>query len=377
MRHPEGGFSSSQDADSEGVEGRFYLWTWPELVETVGAEVATAFGATETGEAAGSNVLWHPRPLPEVAAELGLTPAQLENAVERGRRKLFEDRARRVPPSTDDKVIVSWNALAIRAFAEAGRAFDEPRYVGAARTCSAFVWEHLRDPDGRLVRSWRGGAQGPPAFSDDHALLADAYLSLYESTAELTWLRRARELADTLLALFHDTEAGGFFRTGADAADLIVRSKDLYDDPSPSGNSAAAEVLLRLGALTGDATYTSSALAALELVRHLLPRAPGAFGHALCALDRYLEPSRAVAIVGAPSASDTRALLDVVHRETFTPNIVLATAPPDDDEAQDAVPLLRNRSQQRGRATAFVCEGFVCQLPVTTPNDLAAQLEPG
>jgi len=374
MQHPEGGFWSSQDADSEGVEGKFFVWSWDELVELVGEPIAVAFAAEPKGNWEGTNVLWHPVPIADVAPRFGAEPEELSAQVDDARRVLFETRATRVPPGTDDKVLTAWNALAIRALAEAGRAFDEPGYVEAAVRCARFIWRHLRADDGRLLRSWRNGTVGGPGFVDDHALLATALLTLYETTADIEWFAAARRLGDDLIALFHDPERGGFFQTGSDAERLVVRPKDVDDNAVPGGNSAAAEALLRLALFTGEPEYERIAVSALRLVRDAMGSAPSGFGHALSALDLYLGPSREVAIVGSPDDPATGALTDQVVRVRFLPNVVLAVAAPDDAAAGRSVPLLADRVQIDGVPTAYVCQRFTCRLPVTAPEDLAAQL---
>jgi len=378
MQHPEGGFFSSQDADSEGVEGKFFTWSWAELTGLVGGPVARALGATPEGNWAGedgpTNVLWRPRSAAEVATETGLDAAELAAEVGDARRVLFARREGRVHPATDDKVLAAWNGMAIAALAEAGRVLDEPSYVTAASRAATFVLAHLRDPSGRLLRSWRDGVAGRPGFADDHAIMASACLTLFETTFDVAWFDRAMELTGELLRLFPDREAGGFFQTGADADALLVRPKELYDNATPSGNSVAADVLLRLSAFTGDATFEEEALSALRLVADALGRAPGAFGQALSAVDRFLGPTRAVAIVGELEDEDTRALVAEVNRRRFRPNLVLAVGAADDAEARRAIPLLRDRAAVGGRATAYVCEGFSCRLPLTDAQALADQL---
>jgi uncharacterized protein YyaL (SSP411 family) len=361
MQHAEGGFFSSQDADSEGVEGKFFAWTWDELVEVVGEAPARALGALPDGNWEGTNVLWRP----------GAADAELEDALP----ALFRARERRVRPGTDDKIITAWNALAIRALAEAGRAFDEPEYVDAAVRCATFVWRHLRDDGGRLLRTWRDGVAGGPAFADDHALLAGALLTLYETTSDLTWFRAARDLCDALVRLFADEERDGFFQTGADADPLVVRPKELYDNAVPSGNSAAAETLQRLALFSGEAGYERAGVSALRVVRDAMSTAPSGFGHALCALDLYLGPSYEIAIIGHSEDPATKALVGEVVRMRFLPNVVLAHAEPDDREASRAVALLADRSLVDGRAAAYVCQRFSCSLPVGEPEALAVQLE--
>jgi uncharacterized protein YyaL (SSP411 family) len=373
MRHTEGGFFSSQDADSEGVEGRFFVWSWEELVDVAGEGVATAFGATPSGNWEGTNVLWRPIPLAAVADEMDLDPAALERDLERSRGALFDRRERRVRPATDDKILAAWNGLAISALAEAGRALGEPRYVDAAADAARFVLEALRDDGGRLLRSWREGRPGRPGFADDHAAMADACLALYETTFELTWFERASELTDELIRAFHDDARGGFFQTRADGEALVVRPKELYDNALPSANSLPADVLLRLAHLTGESRYEEIAERSLRLVADGMTQAPTGFGHALCALDLLLEPVREIAIVGDPGEEPTRALAREVTAR-FLPNHVLAVARQDDERSRSAVALLEARTQLDGSPTAYVCERFACKLPVSDPEALARQL---
>ncbi len=374
MRHPQGGFFSSQDADSEGVEGRFFVWSWDELVGLVGEAVATAFGAVREGNWEGTNVLWRPYPAQAVADELDLDPLGLERDLELARARLFEARERRPRPATDDKVLAAWNGLAISALAEAGRAFGNGAYVEAAVRAAEFVLTHLRDDRGRLRRSWRDGRAGAPGYADDHALMAEACLTLYETTFELRWFEEARALAAELRRLFLDDGRGGFFQTGSDAEALVIRPKELFDTATPGGNSAAADVLLRIAHLTGDAEDERAAASALRLVREGMTSAPTGFGQALSALDLYLSGAREVAVVGDPSTRATRALVDEVTVKRFVPNHVLAVAAPDDRASREAVPLLRDRVAVDGVPTAYVCERFACKLPVTDPAALANQL---
>jgi uncharacterized protein len=373
MQHPEGGFYSSQDADSEGVEGKFFTWSWDELVEAVGQPVAEAFGATPSGNWEGTNVLWRPVSLDAVAQEHGMDAETLREQLQDATRVLFERREGRIRPDTDDKVLTAWNGLAIRAFAVAGRAFDQPRFVEAAERAAGFVWERLRDERGRLLRSWRDGRAEIPGFADDHAILCVALLTLYETTGDAAWFTRARALGDALIELFADTERGGFFQTGADAEALVVRPKELYDNAVPSGNSVAAEALQRLALFTGEVEYERAGVSALRLIRDAMMKAPTGFGHALSALDLYLGPTREVAIVGDPRHPSSRALADEVIRERFLPNVVLAVGP-SDGPSETPTALLRDRPQIQGEATAYVCERFTCRKPVTSREDLSAQL---
>jgi uncharacterized protein YyaL (SSP411 family) len=354
MRHRGGGFFSSQDADSEGEEGRFYTWSWGELVAAAGEEGARLLGASPEGNWEGSNVV------------VSAPGSRLDGHV---MARLLEHRERRVRPATDDKVLAAWNGLVISAFAEVGRAMREPRFVEAAVRAADFVLENLRRHDGRLLRSWRDGSQGGPAFLDDYALMAEACLTLYETTFDVRYFGEARALADAMIRLFSDPR-GGFFQTGSDAEELVIRPKELFDNAVPSGNSAAAMVLLRLGLLTGETEYEHAGLSALRLVRDVMERAPTGAGRSLCALDLYLSHPKEVAIVGDPGADETQALIAQAHQR-FLPSVVLAAG-----HSGEAIALLRDRPQIDGRATAYVCERFACKQPVTEPAALAEQLVP-
>jgi hypothetical protein len=363
MRLPDSAFFSSQDADSEGVEGKSYVWRWKDLVEVAGEEVARFFGASPEGNwEEGTNVLW----LPDRGAS---PPAGLEEA----RRRLLEIREQRPRPGTDDKILASWNGLAIQALAETGRALGESRYVDAASGAARFVLSALRRDDGRLLRSWREGRAGGPGYVDDYAMMAAACVTLYEATFDLGWMAEARRLADDLIRLFHDPDRGGFFQTGEDAEALVLRPKELFDNAVPSGNSVAAEVLLRLAHLTGEDAYERAGVSGLRVARNLIERAPTMFGHALGALDLYVSPSKEVAIVGDLESEEARRLIRELWSR-YLPNAVLAAAPPGDDEAARIVPLLAGREPLDGKPAAYVCERFTCRLPVSDPEALAAQL---
>jgi uncharacterized protein len=350
MRAPEGGFYSALDADSEGVEGKFYVWTLDELREALGddAEAAIAyFGMTEEGNFEGKNI-----PVREGAEP---PPGVKE--------RLYEVRAKRVWPGLDDKRLAAWNALMISALAEAGAVLGEARYVDAARDCAAFVLGSMRDPNGRLLRTFKDGRAHLNAYLEDHAYLIEALLTLYESSFDPQWFAAARELADRLIARFADNERGGFFETSSDHEQLVARRKDLEDNPIPAGNSSAAYGLLRLAALTGEHEYERRAEGVLRLLHELAPRHPQAFAHLLQALDFRLAHTREVALAG-----DETAELERVVRSKFRPHIVLAGGQP------DGVPLMQGREPVGGRPAAYVCEQFACRQPVTEPAELEALL---
>jgi uncharacterized protein YyaL (SSP411 family) len=357
MTGPEGGFYSALDADSEGVEGKFYVWTVDELRDVLGpdADVALAwFGATGRGNFEGANILESrgPEPEPEVR--------------ERIRAALLAAREQRVRPGLDDKRLTAWNALTISALAEAGAVLERPDYLAAARNAASFVLEELRDDDDRLLRTYNAGEAKLNAYLEDHAFLLEALLTLYESTFEPRWFHAARERADTLVERFADSEHGGFFQTSSDHERLVARRKEIDDAPIPSGQSSAAFGLLRLAALTGDARYEEHGTSVLRLFADLLRRSPLAFGHLLQALDFQLSPTREVALVG----SDTSELERAVRAE-FRPHIVLAGG---DGADAAGVALLEGRTALDGRAAAYVCERFTCRRPVSEPAALQALL---
>jgi hypothetical protein len=357
MRGPEGGFCSALDADSEGVEGRFYVWTVEQLRGVLGDELGEAaigfFGATLEGNfEEGTNVLEARGEAPERLPEI--------------RCKLYGARAERVRPGLDDKRLTAWNALMIAALADAGAALARDDYIDAAHDCAEFLLRDLRDGDNNLLRTWKDGRAALPGYLEDHAYLLQALLVLYEATFDERWYVEAVALADAMIERFADREHGGFFTTAADVPALVGRRKDLEDMPIPSGNSAAALGLLRLARLSGDAEYERHAAGVLALNAELALRHPLAFGQLLQALDLYLATPREVAIVGAGPL--TGAL-----RTRFRPHLVLAGTDADTTQGT-AVALLRDRAPVDGRQAAYVCERFACQLPVTELSALEALL---
>ncbi len=349
MRGPEGGFFSALDADSEGEEGLFYVWTPEQLREVLGDDGA-AVAAAHYGVHPGGN--FEGRTILTRGAE---EPTGLEDI----RRRLYAGRTKRVWPGLDDKRLTAWNALMITALAEAGAVLERNDFLDAARRGAEFVLRDLRDENGRLLRTFKDGKAKLNAYLEDHAFLLEALLVLYESTFEPRWFAAARELADTMIERFADEERGGFYETSSDHEQLVARRKDLEDHPIPSGNSAAALALLRLGALTGEHAYEDRAVGVLRLLHPLAARHPQAFSHLLQAIDFHLASVREVALAG----EDTRELERTVRAE-FRPHVVVAGGEP------DGVPLLEGRGPVDGRAAAYVCEGFACKQPVTEPAEL-------
>ena len=405
MRLPGGGFASSQDADSEGAEGTYYIWTPVQIREALGdaadAEMACrVYGVAEAGNVEGgrsvlsldsslavphapsgtvppalvpSASLATPAddPDPDLranprATELGSGPDGLAERLERIRGRLLAARQRRVPPGRDAKVVTAWNGLALRAFAEAGAALDRQDYVETGRNCADFLLAELV-VGGRLRRSWLEGASAVGGFLEDHACLGDGLLAVYEATGEPVYFERAIALAEEVVRRFRDRD-GGYYDTAADAEPLLVRPRGVEDNPLPAGQSMAAQLFVRLAGLTGDEVWRDRAR---EIVRPLVPaitRVPLALGTLACVLDQLVAPSREVAVVGPPDEPATGLLLREVWRR-HDPYRVLAWGP------TDSVPLLAERPLVDGRPTAYVCEGFVCRAPTTDPAALASQLE--
>ena len=372
---PEGGFYSAFDADSEGEEGKFYVWTPDEIDAVAGAEdgalVRLYHGVTKEGNFEGRNVLHTPREPVEAAAEAGVTVAELKAALDRARPKLYAARAKRVWPGRDDKVLTSWNAMMLHAFADAARVFGRADYRDAAERNADFLLRALR-PEGELLRTCKDGRARIGAFLEDYALLADALVALYETTFDPRWVREGHGLAGQMLERFWDAEQAMFFDTARDAERLVVRPRNVYDSATPSGNSAAALALLRLSELTGEERFRAVAERVLASFADSLARFPGAFSHLMTALDRYLAVPQEVAIVGRPGHEDTESLLAVVRR-AYLPNTAVALRRPDEGE-NELIPLLDGRTALEGKATAYVCERFACQRPVTAADDLAWQL---
>jgi uncharacterized protein len=386
MTGPDGGFYSAQDADSEGVEGKFFVWTPDEVDAVLGPEDGPLFrryyDVTESGNWEGDHhhppprpisILHVPQPIEDVAAEAGVSVERLRQVIGQGRERLYQHRADRVWPGLDDKVLTSWNAMMLHAFAETARVLGRDDYRQAAVRNAGFLLRELR-PAGRLLRTWKDGRAKIDAFLEDHALLADALIAVYEATWELRWVREARTLADAMLELFWEPDEGIFYDTAKDAEALVVRPRDLYDNPIPSGNSAAVMTLVRLGRLLGEPRYERTAVQALEAMGRLLQDLPAGFGHLLAALDLQLATPREVAIVGRRDAEDSRALLEALDRR-YLPNTTLAFAEPGSlAEAAEVIPLLEAREMVEGKATAYVCERYACRMPVTDAAGLEGEL---
>ncbi|HSJ27248.1 MAG TPA: thioredoxin domain-containing protein [Acidimicrobiia bacterium] len=365
---PDGGFASAEDADSDGAEGTFYVWTEAELRSLLGDRAGFAlarYGVEPGGNFEGASVLHHARLLSEVAEEHGLDVDSARRLDSEIRATLLRARSDRTRPGLDDKVVTAWNGLAIRAFAEAGAVLDRPELIDRAVRGASFILDALVDDRGRLLRTWSGSQAKIPGFVEDQAAMALACFSLYEATGDVEWFERAEGLARAIPTLF-SAEDGGFHTAGVDAEELLVRQKDLMDNPSPSGNSLAADALVRLAAYTGDREALGHAEGAMRAGGLLAERSPSAAGHLLGVIDFDVSGAVEVAITG-PEADR---LARVVWSE-YRPNLVLAIDRTGEDGRRIA--LLADR-YSAGRTLAYVCEDFVCQVPTEDPQALASQL---
>ena len=358
LRLPEGGFASSQDADTDGHEGVTYVWTPSQLRRVLGGPDADAaivhYGVSEEGNFEGANIL----------REAGPPPANLADI----RSRLLEARTARPQPGRDDKALAAWNGLALAALAQGGWRLRRPDLTAAGVELAGFLAERMTDSDGRLLRTYRAGQARIPAYLDDHAAVAHGLLELYTATADGVYLGRAERLAGQAVERFADDRNGGFFFSSADSEQMVAPRKELDDSPTPSGNSLMATVLLRLARLHGDSERERLAVGVARLAAGHAQRAPHGFGHMLQAISLHLAPPREVAVVGPAADPATRTMADAV-RDGFHPNLAYAFG---DGMASGGLELLEGRGLVDGRPAAYVCERFACQRPVTEPDEAAA-----
>jgi uncharacterized protein len=368
MTGPDGAFYSTEDADSEGVEGKYYVWSLAEVVEILGADRAKTFcyvyDVTEQGNWEDHNILNLPRTIGQAAKLLGRDEDELRAELAASREKLLAVREKRVPPAKDTKVLVAWNGLMIAALAEGGRVLKDERYLDAAGRAAGFILDRLRLADGRLLHTYKDGQAKLDAYLDDYADLIDGLTRLYEAKGEPRWIESALALARIMIDEFADAEQGGFFFTGNRHEKLIARQKDVHDNATPSGNAMAATALIRLGALTGREDLAKAGRSALESVQSLLERHPAAAGQSLIALDFLLGSIREFAVIAGSDPIEFRAVLETIATP-FRPHKVVAPATPEQSNAlSENLPLLANRPARDGQTTTYVCEHFSCSAPV-------------
>jgi uncharacterized protein YyaL (SSP411 family) len=377
MTDSSGGFYSTQDADSEGEEGKFFVWSKEEVVTALGATDAALlcdyFDITDSGNFEGRNILHITSSLEDVGARHHLSTEAVLEIIDRGRKTLFQIREQRIKPARDEKILTAWNGLLLASFAEASAILGRADYAEVAEANAQFLLENLQR-DGLLLRTYKAGEAKLNAYLEDYACLIDGLVSLYEATGTLSWLQRAIELAEKMIEEFWDEEEGGFFFTGKSHERLIIRSKDFMDNATPSGNSVAALVLQRLAILTGNERYQRHAVTILRLVADQIRRYPSAFGWTLCALDFYLSKSKEIAVVANGRSAEQRDLTDVIW-QTYLPNRAIAPCWENHETAAKIVPLL-NRRPPQSEPQAFVCEAYTCLAPTTDPTDLRKQLAP-
>ena len=388
MQSPEGGFHSAEDADSEGVEGKFYVWTEEELRHVLDKEEADTlckvfhvqdggnFREEATGKNTGANILYPGKALSEIAAELGIPAEKLEKTLELTRTKLFEAREKRVHPHKDDKILTDWNGLMIAALAQGAQVLGDTGYADAGATAAEFVLKRLRRPDGRLLHRYRDGEAGITAHLDDYAFTIWGLTQLYEATFQVPYLETALELNEDMLKHFWDDLGGGFFFTPDDGESLIIRKKEIYDGALPSGNAVAVLNLLRLARLTGRSDLDEKAAKTLAAFSKPIHELPSGYTQFLTAVDFAIGPSYEVVVAGPPPGSDTAEMLKAL-RNRFMPNKVLLFRP-SEEPSPEITRLAPFTAQQRpvdGKATAYVCVEGACKMPTTDITDMLALMQ--
>ncbi len=371
MLGAQGGFYTAQDADSEGVEGKFFVWTPEEISAILGAEDARIFNfyfdITEHGNFEEKNILNVKNSLEILAEQLQISVEKLKEVLERSRKLLFEEREKRIKPFRDEKVLTAWNGLMLATFSEASAILDNDNYLEIAKRNADFILENLQE-NGYLLRSFKDGQAKLNAYLEDYTNFADGLVELFQVSGDEKYLKEAKRLVDLMVSEFWDADDGAFFFTGNNHEELLIRTKDFYDNATPSGNSVAADILLKLAKLTGDEKYERFAVRVLRLVAPQIGRYPQAFGRVLSALEFYLNPTKEIVILG-----ENRSEMEREVWSEYMPNKILVSA--NDSQANaELIPLLRERKMIDGKTTAYVCENFTCKKPVTTTKDLSVQL---
>lgn len=384
MTSEEGGFYSAEDADSEGEEGKFYVWEEEEIINILGKEDAEViintynvtkegnFSEEASGEKTGANILHLQKPIPEIAESYGISTEEFQKKLELSREKLFDVREKRIHPYKDDKILTDWNGLMIAAMAKGGRAMGRPEYTEAAKKSADFILGTMRRPDGTLMHRYRGGEAGIEGTLDDYAFLIWGLLELYESTFEIKYLREAIELQEVMIKNFWDEETGGFYFTSDDAEKLITRQKEIYDGAVPSGNSVGMLNLLKIGRITGNTEYDKKAQELGSAFSPAIVQAPMAYTQFLSGLDFGIGPSFEVVVVGDPGKEDTKAMLGALHKHYSPSKVVLLREPGGGAEIISIAEFTKGQAQIEDKATAYVCLNYVCKLPTT---DVGKMLE--
>ncbi|MDO8687211.1 MAG: thioredoxin domain-containing protein, partial [Dehalococcoidales bacterium] len=384
MTAADGGFYSAEDADSEGEEGKFYLWTYGEIKHILTPDEADLFikvfnigeDGNFTDEAVGRNIPHITRSLEEIASEFGVAVPELQKRLESIRQKLFGYREQRIHPHKDDKILTDWNGLMVAALAKGARVLNEPRYAIAAKRASGFIFDNMLDTEGRLFHRYRDGEAAIPAYLDDYAFLVHGMLELYETIFEPYYLVKAMELNQHLIEHFWDDKNGGFYFTSDDNEGILMRQKEIYDGAIPSGNSIAMLNLLRLGRITADSALEQKAAQIGRAFSERVQQSPSAYTQLMTAIDFAVGPSYEIAIVGDPAADDTRAMLRAIDIR-FIPNTVLILLSPEPgySDIKRIIPFIGQMSGIEGKATAYVCHNYSCKLPTTDIDTMLRLLD--
>ena len=375
MTSDEGGFYSALDADSEGEEGKFYVWTEAEVDALLGDDAPLAkayFDVSSTGNFEGKSILNVKQPAEEVAQKFDLSLGELAERVAHIKGVLFEERETRIRPGLDDKVLTSWNGLMLAAFADAGRVLGRQDYLDIAIKNAEFVRDKLYQ-DGRFLHSYKDGTSKITGLLEDYTYYGLGLLALYRATLDERWFLWALELADTITKHFHDAKKGGFFSTPDDGEALIVRLKNYFDSPNPGENAAAAELLLTLSRFTGNRDWETLAAETIKPMTEAMRKQPSGFGTLLFGLEKLLSPSQEIAVLGSRDNEDTRVLINEIHTH-FLPHTVVALAENANTPIVEEIAFLQEREQVEGEPTVYVCENNACKLPVTTVKGLREQL---
>jgi uncharacterized protein len=372
-----GGFYSSEDADSEGVEGKFYVWTRAQALEILGdpeGEIFCEFyDITESGNFEhGTSIINSPHNPENFAERKNLSPEELNRILANGKKQLFYARQQRVRPGLDNKVLTAWNGLMLTAFAEAANILGRDDYRAVAVRNADFILTSLMQ-DGRLLRTYKEGKAKLNAYVEDYAYVLEGLLATYEATFDLQYFNQARALADRMIELFWDEQEEGFFFTSSDHEELLTRTKDYFDNAIPSGNSVAALALQKLFLLTADTSYQKYALSILRIARQFMSRYPTAFGFMLCSLDFYLSEPKEIAIVGSTDSHEIRLFIEEIYSR-FMPNKVLAASESGEAAVSEAIKLLAEKTAVDNQPTIYVCRNYTCLAPATTVEGLSERL---
>tara|TARA_B100001123_G_scaffold97718_1_gene112408 strand:- start:3221 stop:5299 length:2079 start_codon:yes stop_codon:yes gene_type:complete len=377
MTGPQGEFYSSQDADSEGVEGKFFVWRPEQIRQILGNQQGEIFndyyGVTKEGNFEGMSILHVASNCRDIAQKYGTTEKYVNSSLEKSREILLEHRNHRIAPDLDDKVISSWNGMMLRSYAEAGAVFGHSEYLDKANQNAKFISDNLIS-DGRLLRTYRDGQSNLKAYLEDYAFVIDGFLSLHQATLDPKWIHQSMSLCESMMELFWDDESECFYDTGIDHEELFIRPKDYMDNAIPSGSSMASDVILRIAIITGDMSLRTKSEKIVRSFTELMTRFPAASGKWLSALDFILDTPKEIAIVGNVEEEGTVGLLAAVSKNYIPNKVVVGSSGYSLEPNSISIPLLQNKCEIDGKPAAYVCENYVCMLPVTDPIELTNQL---